>query len=95
MRVLNISVASCHTQDKDPMENINTSEPKSEVRSEMIGKYFEGIQPHIRCGRGEVAKIVLLPGEPERVKKIASYFEPGSVKKVSLPPGVPHLDRKV
>lgn len=30
---------------------------------------------HIRCRRGDVAKYVLLPGSPERAKKIATYFD--------------------
>ncbi len=33
------------------------------------------IQPHIICGVGDVAKCVLLPGDPGRVVKIASFFE--------------------
>ena len=33
------------------------------------------IQPHIMCGMGDVARYVLLPGDPRRVEKIASFFE--------------------
>jgi len=33
------------------------------------------IQPHIMCGVGDVAKYVLLPGDPKRVEKIASFFD--------------------
>jgi len=33
------------------------------------------IQPHIMCGVGDVAKYVLLPGDPKRVERIASFFE--------------------
>ena len=33
------------------------------------------IQPHIMCGVGDVARYVLLPGDPRRVKKIASFFD--------------------
>ena len=33
------------------------------------------IQPHIMCGVGDVAKYVLLPGDPRRVEKIASFFD--------------------
>lgn len=33
------------------------------------------IQPHIMCGIGDVAKYVLLPGDPGRVEKIASFFD--------------------
>lgn len=33
------------------------------------------IQPHIMCGVGDVAKYVLLPGDPKRVEKIASIFD--------------------
>jgi len=33
------------------------------------------IQPHLMCGVGDVAKYVLLSGDPKRVEKIASYFD--------------------
>jgi len=33
------------------------------------------IQPHIMCGVGDVAKNVLLPGDPKRAEKIASFFD--------------------
>ena len=33
------------------------------------------IQPHIMCGLGDVARYVLLPGDPRRVEKIASFFD--------------------
>jgi len=33
------------------------------------------IQPHIMCGVGDVAKYVLLPGDPKRAEKIASFFD--------------------
>jgi uridine phosphorylase len=33
------------------------------------------IQPHIMCGLGDVAESVLLPGDPNRVKRIASFFD--------------------
>ena len=33
------------------------------------------IQPHIMCGVGDVAKYVLLPGDPKRVEKIAAFFD--------------------
>lgn len=33
------------------------------------------IQPHIMCGIGDVAKYVLLPGDPKRVERIASSFD--------------------
>jgi uridine phosphorylase len=33
------------------------------------------IQPHIMCGIGDVAKYVLIPGDPGRVAKIASFFD--------------------
>ena len=33
------------------------------------------IQPHIMCGVGDIAKYVLLPGDPNRVEKIASFFD--------------------
>jgi len=33
------------------------------------------IQPHIMCGVGDVAKYVLLPGDPKRVERIASFFK--------------------
>jgi uridine phosphorylase len=33
------------------------------------------IQPHIMCGVGDVAKYVLLSGDPKRVEKIASFLD--------------------
>ncbi|KUO43169.1 MAG: hypothetical protein APU95_03390 [Hadesarchaea archaeon YNP_N21] len=39
------------------------------------------IQPHIMCGIGDVAKYVLLPGDPRRAEKIASFFD--EAKKVA------------
>ena len=33
------------------------------------------IQPHIMCGHGDIAKYVLVPGDPDRVERIASFFE--------------------
>jgi uridine phosphorylase len=33
------------------------------------------IQPHIMCGIGDVADYVLLPGDPKRVERIASFFD--------------------
>lgn len=44
-------------------------------------KYFEGVQPHIGCKKGDVAEVVLLPGAPERVEKIAKMLD--SYEKVS------------
>ncbi|MHB1650953.1 MAG: nucleoside phosphorylase [Desulfitobacteriaceae bacterium] len=41
------------------------------TRPEMEGQ----LQYHIRCGRGDVAKYVLLPGDPERVPLMASYWD--------------------
>jgi len=46
-------------------------------------RYFWGLQPHIRCRKGDIAKIVLLPGELERVERIAAHFDRGSVRKIS------------
>ena len=39
------------------------------------------IQPHILCGVGDVASYVLLPGDPKRAEKIASFFD--EARKVS------------
>jgi len=39
------------------------------------------IQPHIMCGVGDVAEYVLLPGDPRRVERIASFFD--EAKKVA------------
>ncbi|UCH56905.1 MAG: nucleoside phosphorylase, partial [Candidatus Bathyarchaeota archaeon] len=39
------------------------------------------IQPHIMCGVGDVARYVLLPGDPGRVEKIASHLN--QARKVS------------
>lgn len=33
------------------------------------------IQPHIKCKEGDIAPIVLIPGDPARVKKIASFWD--------------------
>jgi uridine phosphorylase len=33
------------------------------------------VQPHIMCGVGDVAKYVLISGDPKRVEKIASFFD--------------------
>ncbi len=33
------------------------------------------MQPHIMCGVGDVARYVLLPGDPNRVERIASFFD--------------------
>ncbi len=41
----------------------------------MVGKYFTKVQPHIQCSRGDIAKIVLLPGDPKRVPWIASLLD--------------------
>lgn len=34
----------------------------------------EGLQYHIRCKQGDIAKYVLLPGDPERVNMIAEFW---------------------
>ena len=33
------------------------------------------MQPHIMCGVGDVAKYVLIPGDPKRAEKIAAFFD--------------------
>lgn len=33
------------------------------------------MQPHIMCGVDDVAKCILLPGDPKRVERIASFFD--------------------
>lgn len=38
-----------------------------------------GKQYHIRCGEGDVAPYVLLPGDPKRVKKIADTWSSGNL----------------
>jgi uridine phosphorylase len=35
----------------------------------------DGVQYHIKCGKGDVARYVLLPGDPARVKVIASLWD--------------------
>ena len=37
----------------------------------------DGLQYHIRCKRGDIARYVLLPGDPERVDRIASEWDEG------------------
>jgi uridine phosphorylase len=34
-----------------------------------------GKQYHIRCKRGDLAKHLLVPGDPDRVMKIASFWD--------------------
>jgi uridine phosphorylase len=34
-----------------------------------------GLQYHIRCGRGSVGRYCILPGDPGRCELIASYFD--------------------
>lgn len=38
------------------------------------------IQPHIMCGIGDVARYVLMPGDPTRVKRIANHFDSAEKK---------------
>ncbi|MFH1179226.1 MAG: nucleoside phosphorylase [Candidatus Bathyarchaeota archaeon] len=38
------------------------------------------IQPHIMCGVGDVAKYVLMPGDPSRVQRIAQRFDKAEKK---------------
>ena len=33
------------------------------------------IQPHIMCGVGDIARYVLMPGDPNRVERIAGFFD--------------------
>ena len=33
------------------------------------------LQPHIMCGVGDVARYAFLPGDPQRVERIASHFD--------------------
>jgi uridine phosphorylase len=42
---------------------------------------FSGKQYHIACEKGDLAEYLLVPGDPERVPKIASYWD--SAKEVS------------
>ncbi|MDO4938680.1 MAG: uridine phosphorylase [Lachnospiraceae bacterium] len=35
----------------------------------------EGKEYHIQCGKGDVGRYVILPGDPGRCEKIASYFD--------------------
>jgi uridine phosphorylase len=42
---------------------------------------FPGKQYHIKCEKGDLAEYLLVPGDPERVPKIASYWD--SAKEVS------------
>jgi uridine phosphorylase len=41
----------------------------------MMRQLAEGLQYHIKCRKGDVARYVLLPGDPARVKVIASLWE--------------------
>ena len=42
---------------------------------------FEGKQYHITCAKGDLAKYLLVPGDPDRVSKIAQFWD--SAKEVS------------
>jgi uridine phosphorylase len=44
-------------------------------------KVSSGKQYHIACGKGDLAEYLLVPGDPERVPKIASFWD--SAKEVS------------
>jgi len=44
-------------------------------------KVSSGKQYHIVCGKGDLAEYLLVPGDPERVPKIASFWD--SAKEVS------------
>ena len=33
------------------------------------------LQYHIKCGKGDVGRYVILPGDPGRCEMIAKYFE--------------------
>ncbi|MCH3918115.1 MAG: nucleoside phosphorylase [Spirochaetia bacterium] len=37
--------------------------------------FFNGLMPHLKCKKGDIAKIVLLPGDPKRVMKFASLCD--------------------
>jgi len=39
-------------------------------------------QPHIKCKEGDVAKYVLLPGDPGRIEKIIKYWD--EAKKIAF-----------
>ena len=47
----------------------------------MHGKSFSGKQYHIACEQGDLAEYLLVPGDPERVPKIANFWD--SAKEVS------------
>ncbi len=40
------------------------------------------LQPHIKCQKGDIAKIVFLPGDPGRVERIIKYWD--SSRKISF-----------
>lgn len=37
--------------------------------------YDKTLQKHIRCKKGDIAKYVLIPGDPGRAKRIAAHFD--------------------
>ncbi len=45
------------------------------LKSASIPETKEGLQYHLRVKPGDVSRYVLLPGDPERVKKIASFWD--------------------
>lgn len=36
---------------------------------------MEKLQPHLKIKKGDIAEIVLIPGDPERVRRIAKYWD--------------------
>lgn len=45
------------------------------LKSAEMPESEEGLQYHLRVKPGDVSKYVLLPGDPERVKRIASFWD--------------------
>lgn len=43
----------------------------------MPAKNFDNLQPHILCKKGDIAKNVILPGDPGRVLRIAKLLDSG------------------
>ena len=39
------------------------------------GSFFEGIQPHIKCKKGDVAKYALIPADVDRAEKIVAQLD--------------------
>lgn len=45
------------------------------MRSFLIIKFMNNLQPHLKVKKGDIASFVLLPGDPGRIEKIIKYWD--------------------